>query len=182
MVIDILFAVVLIYSIFKGISNGLIVGIFSTVAWIIGLAAAVKLSSVVTGYLESSFDTNKGWIPFVAFFIVFIGVVLLVRLGAALISKAVNATPLGLFNRLGGVVFYLFSNLVILSIILFYLDKLNIIKPATVQESRTYSWLQPLGPWVIGSLGEIIPFFKGMFAELSEFFERVSGKTPKTNG
>ena len=52
MIIDIAFAIVMILAIFKGFSKGFIVGIFSLLAFIIGLAAALKLSVVVANYLR----------------------------------------------------------------------------------------------------------------------------------
>ena len=51
MIIDLIFAVVIVLAIFKGYQRGLIVGLFSLVAVIIGLAAAMKLSAVVAKYI-----------------------------------------------------------------------------------------------------------------------------------
>jgi membrane protein required for colicin V production len=46
MILDLVFAVLIILAIIKGYQRGLIVGIFSLIAIIIGLAAAIKLSAV----------------------------------------------------------------------------------------------------------------------------------------
>jgi membrane protein required for colicin V production len=55
------------------------VAIFSFIAIIIGVAAAMKLSFIVTGWLQEFFNTGKQWLPILSFLIVFIGVVLLIR-------------------------------------------------------------------------------------------------------
>ncbi len=52
MIIDIAFALLMVLAIFKGLRKGLILGIFSLLAFLIGLAAALKLSAVVAVYLN----------------------------------------------------------------------------------------------------------------------------------
>ena len=89
MVLDIIFVVILILAIIKGLRRGLIVGIFSFLAIIIGLAAAIKLSAVVAGYLGDATSISQRWLPIISFAVVFIIVILLVRLGAAAIQRNV---------------------------------------------------------------------------------------------
>ncbi|MEO6705918.1 MAG: CvpA family protein, partial [Ginsengibacter sp.] len=82
MVIDFSFLIVFIIAVFKGFRKGLIVGIFSFTAFIIGLAAALKLSAVVASRFESSVGMMAKWLPVISFAIVFIIFVLLVNIGA----------------------------------------------------------------------------------------------------
>jgi membrane protein required for colicin V production len=49
MVIDAIFIVLMILAVIKGFRNGLIVAVFSFLGIIIGLAAAMKFSTVVAG-------------------------------------------------------------------------------------------------------------------------------------
>jgi len=100
----------------------------------------------------------------------------LVRWVANLIQAALNATMLGWLNKLGGVILYVFLFISVYSILLFYLTKMNLIKPETVSASRSYSFIEPLGPRVVETLGIIIPVFKNLFQQLSNFFGSISGK------
>ena len=54
MVIDLIFAILIVFAIIRGYQRGLIVGLFSLVAVIIGLAAALKLSAVVAARVRQS--------------------------------------------------------------------------------------------------------------------------------
>ena len=54
MLIDVAFFFVMIVAVFKGFTKGFIVGIFSFIAFIIGLAAALKLSVIVAHHLQTS--------------------------------------------------------------------------------------------------------------------------------
>ncbi len=47
MLIDIIVVILLVMAIFKGLRKGLIVAVFSFLAFLIGLAAALKLSTLM---------------------------------------------------------------------------------------------------------------------------------------
>ncbi|HEX5153600.1 MAG TPA: CvpA family protein [Parafilimonas sp.] len=174
MIIDIVFVILLALAVIRGIGRGFIVAIFSFIAIIIGVAAAMKLSFIVTGWLQESFHTGKQWLPILSFLIVFIGVVLLIRWLANLIQAAIKMVMLGWLNKLGGVVLYILIYLFVYSIVLFYLTKMGFIRDETIAASRTYAIVEPFGVKAIEILGKIIPFFKDIFQQLSDFFEKIA--------
>ena len=176
MILDIIVAIILILAIIKGYQRGLIVGVFSLFAIIIGLAAAIKLSAVVAGYIGKAVKLSDQWLPVISFAVVFLVVLLLVRLGAKAIQRTVEIGMMGWINRLGGVVFYIAIYITIFSIILFYAEQMNLLQPETKQKSITYSYIHPLGPKAINAIGSVIPIFKNMFGQLEEFFGGVSEK------
>ncbi len=69
MIIDIVFILTMIIAIFKGLSKGFIVGIFSLLAFIIGLAAAIKFSAIVAAYLSKNVISATKWLPVISFFL-----------------------------------------------------------------------------------------------------------------
>lgn len=174
MFIDFIFAIILLVACFKGFRKGLIVALFSMLALIIGLAAALKLSALVSEYLSTHTGTTGKWLPFVSFVIVFVIVIILVNLVAKLIQKSVELVLLGWINRLGGVIFYLLMYAIIFSILLFYLVQLKVVSDETIANSISYPFIKPLGPYVIDKLGEIIPLFKNLFGQLQSFFETLA--------
>lgn len=176
MLIDFVLAIFLVIAIFKGYRKGLIVGVFSVLAFVIGLAAALKLSTLVAEWLEHSVTISAKWLPFIAFALVFLLVVLLVRLGANLIEKAFQMVLLGWVNKLGGILLYAVLYLLILSIFIFYAEKLQLLQPSAIESSQTYSFVQPWGPKVIDNFGRFIPIFKDMFTELGAFFGSLPDK------
>jgi membrane protein required for colicin V production len=179
MLIDIVFAILLIMACIKGFQKGLIIAVFSIVAFIIGLAAALKLSTVVASWLGNSVSVNTKWLPFISFALVFFIVILLVRWGARLIEKTFQLALLGWVNKIGGIAFYLALYTIIFSLFLFYTEKIQLIQPSVIEASSTYSYLSPIGPKVMNSMGTVIPIFKDMFAELSAFFGKVSTDIPQ---
>src|SRR5688572_26071463 len=160
MIIDIICIILLVLAVIRGYQRGLIVGVFALLAIIIGLAAAMKLSIEVAGYLGDSVNISDRWLPVISFAVVFIGVVLLVRLGANAIEKAVQAITLGWLNRLGGIILYVIIYITAFSVILFYLEMLGLIRSETISKSATYSLIQPWGPKAIDAMGVVLPFFR----------------------
>ena len=63
MIIDIVLLILTIGAIVKGLQRGLVVAVFSLIAWIVGLAAAMKLSAVVADRLKDSVNLSARWLP-----------------------------------------------------------------------------------------------------------------------
>lgn len=176
MFLDLLFVIILVLATVKGYQRGLIVGIFSFIAIIIGLAAAIKLSTVVAGYIGDTIKVSDEWLPVISFAVVFILVVLLIRLGANMIQKTVEISMLGWVNRLGGILLYIAIYGMVYSVVLFYADQLKLLQPDTIEKSVSYSYVQPWGPKIINGFASVVPVFKGMFTELESFFDGVAQK------
>ena len=176
MVIDVAFFVLMIMAVFKGFTKGFIVGIFSFIGFLIGLAAALKLSAIVAHHFETSSGIAIKWLPVISFTLVFIIVVILVNIGARILKKAVSLVMLGWLDKLGGIILYILIYTIIFSVILFFGIKTNLIKPETIASSTVYNYVSPWGPKVIDSIGKIIPAFKDLFLQLEKFFEKIGHK------
>jgi membrane protein required for colicin V production len=176
MVIDIIFVILIVLALIQGYRRGFIVAVFSFVALIVGLAAALKLSTVVARHIGHAVKVSDKWLPIVSFLVVFIVVVLLIRLGARAIQRITETVMLGWFNRLAGFILYAAIYVTIFSILLFYAGQMKLISSDTIQASVTYPFIRPWGPRSIDIIAAVIPFFKNMFVELEDFFSRMSPK------
>lgn len=176
MLLDIIFAVLLVLAVLRGYQQGLIIGLFSLVSVIIGLAAAMKLSTVVARWIGSAVKVSEEWLPLISFIVVFLVVLLLIRLGAKAIEKTIEVVMLGWVNKLAGILLYALIYILVFSVLLFYAEQMKLLQPDTIRQSVTYSYVQPWGPKVINGFGSLIPVFKDMFSELEEFFGNMSGK------
>ncbi len=176
MLLDLIFACIIILAVVKGYQRGLVVGLFSLIAVIIGLAAAMKLSTVVAGYIGKAVKISDQWLPVISFAIVFLIVILLIRLGARAIESTIEVAMLGSVNKIGGIILFAAIYTVVFSVLLFYAEQIKWIKPEMISKSVTYSFVQPWGPKVINGFGAVIPVFKDMFGELEHFFDGVAKK------
>lgn len=179
MIIDLAFVVMLLIAVVKGLQKGLIIGVFSLLAFIVGLAAAMKLSSLAAGYLDDTTNLSARWLPVISFIAVFLIVVVLVNIGARLLEKTAEAMMLGAVNKIGGIFFYLFLETIIFSVLLFFFVQMHWLSDESIATSKVYKWVEPVGPWVINGIGKVFPMFKDLFHQLQEFFQGVADKASK---
>ena len=171
--IDIVFLVALIVAVVKGAMRGIVMALFSFAGWFIGLAAALKLSAVVAIYMQEHTGISAKWLPLISFVLVFVIVVLLVQWAGKAIENLFDFTLLGWVNRLGGALLYAGMYILLGSILLFYADKMHLINPGTLSNSRAYALTAGIAPALIEGLGAIIPTFKNTFQELQTFFDKI---------
>ncbi|MEO6683272.1 MAG: CvpA family protein [Ginsengibacter sp.] len=176
MSLDVVYYIILSIAVFKGFRKGLIIGVFSFLAFIIGLAAALKLSAIVAGYLETSTGASGKWLPVLSFIVVFTLVALLVNIGARVLKKTISFAMLGWADKLGGILLYLLIYTMIFSVLLFFGEKTSLISQASIDDSSVYKYVAPWGPKIIDNLGKVVPVFKDMFNELQAFFENAGNK------
>jgi membrane protein required for colicin V production len=177
MFIDIIFILLVVLAVIKGLRKGLVVAVFSFLAIIAGIAAALKLSATVAVWLEHHTNMGAKWLPFLSFLIVMIAVFLIVRWAAALIEAGMEMALMGWINKLGGVVLYLILYITIFSVVLFYTAQMGLFKPETISESKSYAFVQPWGPKAIEAMSVVIPFLKNVFDQLQVFFDSFAKTT-----
>ena len=174
MVIDILVLLVVAAAIFKGYRIGLIVAVLQFVAVIIAAAAALKLGTLAATYLQEHFDVGSRYAPLLGFVLVFMLFMIGIRLLAVLLTKSSKLVMLGWLNSLGGVIFYVLLNLVLVSIALFYLTKMSVLPQEQINNSQTYPILAPLAPWIMEGIGTLIPIFKDLFNDIEGYFGEIA--------
>lgn len=179
MVLDVIVLLLFIMAALKGYRLGLIAGIFSYLAFAIGLAAAMKLSAVVANRIDEILNVSDKWLPFLAFTVVFLFVVLLVKWSARFVESIFKKVMLGWLNRIGGVALFVLLYLSVFAIFLFYVNQMHLLPASATANSQTYQYLKPLGRFAVDGLGYIIPAFKDLFGQLEIFFSSVADKAGK---
>jgi membrane protein required for colicin V production len=176
MIIDIAYLCLLVLAVFKGLKKGFIIAVFSLIAIVVGLAAALKLSVVVAGWLGTNTNISARFLPIMAFILVMVFVAWLVRLCGLLIEKALQIVMLGFINKTAGIILYAVLYTIILSIILFFAVKVGFIKQDMIAASNCYNFIQPWGPTAIHIFAMLIPAFENMFQQLEHFFDNIAKK------
>lgn len=176
MFIDAAYFILIAIACYKGLRKDFIIAVFSVVGFIIGIAAALKLSSVVALKLSAHIGAAK-WLPPLSFLIVFLVVAFVVSTVGKIIQKTFETVMLGWVNRLAGIALFILLYSIIYSVFLFYAAQLHFINADTINHSMMYAYLQPLAPKIINAVGLIIPWFKNMFIQLESFFSSATKKS-----
>ncbi len=176
MALDVTGLIIILLFFIRGYTRGLIVAAFSVIAILLGVLCALKLSQSFAAWLLLKGYMTSAWAPMLSYIILFVGVVLVVRLIAKMLQKAVEGMMLGTVNKLAGGLLYAFLGAVLWSSILWIGGRMNMFSPELIASSKTYTWLSGLAPWFFGVAGNLLPFAKDVFANLQHFFDQINKK------
>ena len=96
--LDIVLGLLLVWGLYKGLTNGLFVELASLIALIAGIYGAIHFSYVAGDYLSQNMAWNDRYIKITSFIVTFIAIVLLVHLAGKLLTKIADFAMLGLLN------------------------------------------------------------------------------------
>lgn len=173
MLLDILLLLLIISGFINGYRRGLIQAIFSFVGIFFGVLLALKYSYVVSEYLYKQEITNSKFLPLISFVLVFLAVIFLLQLASKLVEKMAETMLLGVANKMIGGVLGAGILVMILSTLLWYLDKLHFISPEIQATSKSYEYLISLSPAVISFVSNLLPFFSDVFEQLERLIENL---------
>ncbi len=120
--IDLILAVLLLWSLWRGFRKGFIVKIASVIALIAGVFAGFHGSDGLAQWLHDELDWPENILSLTAFILAFILVVIGVHILAKMIEKIVDISALGLLNKLAGMALGFIQMVCLLSILTFALD------------------------------------------------------------
>jgi membrane protein required for colicin V production len=152
--LDIVLAIPLLWFLYRGFRNGLIIELASLAALILGIYAALHFSFYVQGYLEENFEIADNYLYIISFAITFLIVAIIVYLAGKIIHKVISIVALGFLNRLAGGIFGLLKAALVLSVILYFINGLNpgLIKSDVKDSSILYDPIESIVPMLIPRL------------------------------
>ena len=151
-VIDVILAIALGFGFIKGFYKGFIVEIASLGALFLGLLGAVRFSGFVAELLKEFFDWNPVAVQTGSYLIVFIIIVYTLSVLAKALTKIISKASLGLFNKFLGAFFGVLKWSILMSVVLFFFEKLNtwvtIIDAEMMENSILYEPITKLGEYL----------------------------------
>lgn len=141
-IIDIIIGIFLIVGTYQGFSKGLIYQLSSLLGLIIGIYGAINFSNYVADYLSNENMIDPKYIKVTALFITFMGILVAIHFIGKTLESIFSFTGLGVLNTIGGILFSLIKQLIILSLfimlILFINSKIELLNPLFFDESILY--------------------------------------------
>ena len=137
--IDVVIAIFLLWSAYRGISKGFIIMAASLAALVLGVWGAIRFSNLTATFLTSNLELQTRYMALIAFAITFVGIVIAVHLLARAMDKLVKAVALGFVNRLAGLLFGVLKTAFLISIILVILNSIDRRVPFIPEEHKENS-------------------------------------------
>jgi membrane protein required for colicin V production len=162
--IDIGLVFFLIVGAIMGYKEGFLMEVVALVAIILGVLSGFKLMGQAMILLEQKWNINEHVLPYVAFGVVFVIVVVLVTLLGRALKAKVDKSFLGRVDQAAGAALGFFRTAFMVSVILWLVHSLNYSFP---EKWTANAWLYPklseLAPTVTEWISSYIPLFEDVF-------------------
>lgn len=164
--IDILSGTILIIAILQGYRHGLIKAIISFCSLFIGLIVAFQFAGYISNILKEHTKIGSQWLPFIAFLVVLIGVMILLKMITGILQQSAEWLLLGWLNKLLGMVLYALIYGTILSAVLYFMILLGVVEKSSIKDSFSFSYLESWWPYFMKKLSLWIPSIKSTLNSL----------------
>ncbi len=164
--IDIVIAIILIIGGYFGYKRGFLMGLFFLLAIILGVFLGFKFMAMGVHYLHRNFNADLNYLPYISFFIIFIGVIILVMFIGKRFKNSMDKTFLGKLDAIAGALLGVAKYAFCLSILFWLLSSLTISFPNNwTNNSFLYPTTVKFAIQVNSAVGNFAPFVKGIFKE-----------------
>lgn len=169
---DVFLSIGLVFGIVGGYRKGFFVELASLVALLLGIFIAVKFSYLMKTYLENHGFSGSVTVEVAAFALTFIGVVVGVSILARFFTKIADFTNLGWVNNLLGAVFGLLKSVLLLSVFLNLLQKINtdytFVTQKTITGSKLHQPVQKVSRLIYPAIEDWFTVFKSEAYEMKK--------------
>lgn len=158
--------------------RGLIIEIFSFIAFFVGLFLAIELTIPVASKFFGSSEYFQV-VTIVVFVALFVVAVLLINLAAKFIKKVLDLTFLGFFDNLLGAIAGVLKWAFIASVFFWVFDSIGFrLSKDFADSSLIFPYIESLGPRTFEIIGNAVPFIQDMIDSLKNIGEK--GKAVNT--
>ncbi|MFV0237406.1 MAG: CvpA family protein [Flavobacteriales bacterium] len=141
-IVDIIIGIFLTFGAYQGFNKGLIYQLSSLLSLLIGVYGSINFSNYVADYLSHENWIDPKYIKIAALFITFIGILIMIHFIGKALESFFSFTGLGILNTIGGILFSLIKQLVIVSLlimfVLFVNSKVPLLNSSFFDESFLY--------------------------------------------
>ena len=162
--IDIVLVIIFIVGAISGYRKGFLVELFSLLGVVLGIMAGFKLMGVAMLMLSENYDIDEQMLPYYAFGIVFLIVVVLVSLLGKWMKSSLDKTVLGSADQAAGSVLGVLKMAFMASVFLWIASSLKMdVPPDWTKDSWLYPFTASIAPEFTSWVAQLFPVFSDLF-------------------
>ena len=156
---DILIVAVIGIFVIKGLIKGFARELLGFIGFILGFLLATNFMVSGAKLLKSSINMPYPIALIISYFIIFMVVLLTIRYIGKSLTKIMDISPLGWFNRLGGALFGFIFAAVILSLIIAFINIFPFAEPLKQEwtDMKLYPFIEQTAPIIYNFLLKLFP-------------------------
>jgi membrane protein required for colicin V production len=163
-VADIALCIIILLGVYGGFKEGFLMELFSLLGIVLGVLGGFKLLGWAMVFLGDQFNIDQKVLPYIAFGLVFIAIVIAVRLFANIIKASLDKSFLGKVDQVAGAFLGFIKTVFMLSVLLWIVDSLKLNLPVRWTNN---SWILPkvavFAPSLTHWLSQYFPFLEDVF-------------------
>lgn len=169
---DIIIIVFLILGAYSGFKKGLILELIAIAAFILAILGGFKLLHFGMEYISKMYDGFGNLLPFVAFIVLFVLILIAVNMIGKILKKLIDWTPLGILDNFAGAILGAAKFALAISILLWVMSSLDINMPNYItKNSKVLPLVSDFASQVGNFISAIFPSFDSFIKTLEELFE-----------
>jgi membrane protein required for colicin V production len=162
--VDIILIIIILLGAYSGYKEGFLMELFSLLAIILGVLGGFKLMGQAMILLTHKFNIDKVVLPYIAFAVVFIIIVIVVTLLGRIIKASIDKNFLGRVDQAMGALLGMLKVTFVLSVAIWIMNSLRVhTLEHWAEDSRLYPKVAAFAPMVTNVVGKFIPIFKDIF-------------------
>lgn len=150
--LDIILAIPLLWFAYKGFTKGFVIELATLAALLIGIFAAMHFSEYMGDFISKKFNFKKDYLSMISFSLTFILVVIAVILLGKVLEKIIKMAFLGFLNQIVGALFGILKIGFVLSVLIYFLNKIDprgvVLKAEIKTASLLYKPTAALAPMI----------------------------------
>jgi membrane protein required for colicin V production len=173
MILDSIITISCILAFYRGWKKGIVSAVLSLIGVIVGTILSLSLSHKVAAFLESQHIFNTQYMLPIAFILIFIAVIFIVRFLIKLLESVLKMAMLGWANKLVGAGLYTLFTLFFISALFWLCNTVGIITPSAKQQSKSYSIVEPIAPKAIDIISPFLPYCKNILQQIKDMTQKI---------
>jgi membrane protein required for colicin V production len=162
--LDIIILVPLLFGAYHGFKKGFLMEIVSLLAFVLAIIGGFKLLHTGMELLDQHFDINGNLLPYVAFIVIFILIVIGLNMLGKMIKKALDMTLLGSVDNIAGLILGTLKWAFGISILLWLTSYVGLLLPEEyINQSMFFGYVEPIAPVTVDYISTIFPFANDLF-------------------
>ena len=173
--LDLILLIALLIGAYRGFRKGLFIEVVGIAALIIAVIGGFKLLHVGIEFLSSHFGGFSHLIPYIAFILIFIAILVLINLLGSTVKRVLDLTLLGSLDNFAGALLGVLKWAIAISIFLWLTHTVGFrIPEETRHASLIYPLIEPLGPKTIQVISSWLPFTGDLIDAIRDLIEPPS--------
>lgn len=169
MLLDALILVATMLGFLRGWKKGLLWALGSLLAVVVGIFISLKLAHSLSDFLFKQNILAGSYTLLISFLVLFLLTMLAFRMAVGFMESILDKMMLGWVNKLSGAFLYSFFVVFIFSIFMWLCKEAGLIRPELQLESKTYEYVEPIGPKTVRLGSEYLPLCKGLWNDIRQY-------------